>query len=287
MTIYFSEFMPTVLYLRVVGNFFRPSFMDTLLTFLQKKYIKQLDCNLRFLLDKYSIEEIVREIMVWLKVDNLNYFDTTTFARDFYIGSDLTQEEKDNFYNELQRQGFFQQLNNFLYSNVFAVCSWTIYTIGKFSHNDNASLLETAYETNFRLTNPILSYRCLNELSWLSSNKVDQFLEELKLDNSVKSKLILLYYYESDSDNRKFKELLTDKELISFIIPNERMIDKEEEISNRLFAFENYITEIYNTETQIDRQNFENLAKSFFNAFVLDNSVDKEHSEFLKHLSGD
>ena len=260
--------------------------MDTLLTFLQTKYIRKLDCNLRFLLDKFSIEEIVKEIIGWLKVDSLNYFDTTTFARDFYIGSDLTQEEKDSFYNELQRHGFFQQLNNFLYSNVFAVCSWTIYTIGKFSHHDNASFLETAYETNYRLTNPILSYRCLNELSWLSSSKVDQFLEELKLDTSIKSKLILLYYYKSNSDNSIFKELLTDKELISFIIPNERTIDTEEEITNRLFAFENYITEIYNTETQVDRQDLENIARSYFTTFVLDTSLDKEHSEFLKHLSG-
>lgn len=272
---------------RIVGNFFRPFFMDTLLTFLQKEYFRTVDCNLRFLLDKYSIEEIVKEIIGWLNVEKLNYFDTTTFARDFYIGSDWTQAEKDNFYNELQRQEFFPQLNDFLYSNSFAVCSWTIYTIGKFSHNENVSFLETAYETNYRLTNPILSYRCLNELSWLSSNKVDQYLKELKVNNSWKSKLVLLYYYESDSDNTKFKELLTDKELTSFIIPKETTIDTEEEISNRLFAFENYITEIYNTETQVDKQGFENIARSYFTTFLSDTSVDKAHLEFIKHLSGD
>jgi len=246
--------------------------MESLLAFLQKKYIKQLDCNLRFLLDKYSIEEIVKEIVGWLEVEELNYFDTTTFARDFYIGSDLTKEEKDHFYNELQRRGFFQQLNEFLYSKSFSVCSWTIYTIGKFSHNENASFLETAYETNYRLTNPILSYRCLNELSWLNSKKVGQYLEELKLDNSIKSKLIQLYFYESDSDNSKFKELLTDKELISFIIPNEKTIDTEKEISNRLFAFENYITEIYKPEMQVGGQDFEDIARTYFTTFVSDMS---------------
>ena len=115
--------------------------MDTLLTFLQNEYIKKVDCNLRFLLDKYSVEEIVKRIIGWLGNDTLNYFDTTTFARDFYIGSDLNQEEKDSFYNELQRQGFFEHLNSFLYSTSFPVCSWTIYTIGKFSEPENARFL--------------------------------------------------------------------------------------------------------------------------------------------------
>ncbi len=263
--------------------------MDTLLTFLQKKYIKELDCNLRFLLDKYSIEEIVREIIRWLSIDNLNYFDTTTFARDFYIGSDLTQIEKDHFYNELQRQGFFQQLNNFLYSGNYAVCSWTIYTFGKFSNDENSNFLETAFETKYRLTNPILSYRCLNELSWLCSKKVDQYLAGLQIEKSLTAKLILLYYYESDSDNSKFKDFLTDKELVSFIIPNDSTIDTEGEISNRLFAFENFMTEIYNSQTQVDRQNFEKIARKYFSTFenVIDTSVDKDHSAFLKLLCGD
>ncbi len=251
----------------VAGNFLGPLHMESLLTFLQKKYIQRLDCKLHFLLDKYSAEEIVKEIMVWLETDNLNYFDTTTFARDFYIGSDLKQEEKDSFYSELQRQGFFQQLNNFLYSKVFAVCSWTIYTIGKFSHDENASFLETAYETNYRLTNPILSYRCLHELSWLNSKKMGQYLEELKLDNSLQSKLIQLYFYESNSDNSEFKELLTDKERISFVIPNEKTTDTEKEISTRLFAFENYITKIYKQEMQGGRHDFENIARNYFTTF--------------------
>lgn len=132
--------------------------MDDLLFFLQNEYT--FDCKLKFWVDKYSIENIVREIVEWLKIDNLNYFDTTTFARDFYIGSDLSQENKHIFYKELKRQGFFKELNTFLYSNNFSVCSWTIYTIGKFSNNENVDYLETAYETNFSLTNPILSYRC-------------------------------------------------------------------------------------------------------------------------------
>ena len=263
--------------------------MDTLLTFLQKKYIRQLDCNLRFLLDQYSIEELVKDIVGWLKTDSLNYFDTTTFARDFIIGSNLTEQEKRVFYDELVRQGFFKQLEVFLYSKDFSVCSWTIYTIGKFSENENALFLETAYEANYKLTNPILSYRCLSELDWLNSNKFEGYLKELELDNSWTSKLVLFYYWAPRSYSSKFKDLLKDKAFIGSIIPNIDIVDIEGEVSNRLFAFENYITELYNDIIKIEKQDFEKIAKSFFTTYenTTDEQADKDHDEFLKLLRAD
>lgn len=265
--------------------------METLLTFLQKKYINQLDCNLRFLLKKYSIEEIVKEIVGWLKIDKLDYFDITTFARDFYIGSDLTQEEKEHFHDELKRQGFFQQLNDFLYHDDYAVCSWTIYTFGTFSNNENVGFLETAYEKHYRLTNPILSYRCLLELSWLNSNKVDDYLQELELDNSISSILILLYYWEKHSSHCvKFNELLTDKEVRSLVLPYQMFDEKEKDVSIRLFAFENHLSELHNlNRKKMDKNEFESVAKSYFKNFVeeFDIEGEKQHQEFLKRLGED
>jgi hypothetical protein len=103
--------------------------MDKLLRKLEQEYIGKYDCQLRHFLQEYSIEEIVNHIMEWLKIewtenDNLNYAEITTIARDFYIGSNLTEKEKDDYYNELKEQGFFTALDKNLYSDEFGKCSW-------------------------------------------------------------------------------------------------------------------------------------------------------------------
>jgi hypothetical protein len=258
--------------------------MDNLRDFLEQKYFAKLD-------DKYPMGQIASDILNFLNADQKNYFDVTGFAKDFYLSSSLTQVEKKDFYKELKSRDIFKQLNTFLYSDNFSVCSWTIYTIGKFSHNENASFLETAYETNFRLTNPMLSYRCLNELSWLNSKKLDQYLADLEFDNSIASKLILLYYWETSSENSKFNELLTDKELLNFIAPNQTLVDTEEEICDRLFGFENHISELYNSTEKniIDRNKFESVAKTYFKMYFkfVDTQADKDHQDFLKQLGGE
>src|SRR6218665_1012090 len=161
--------------------------MDNLRDFLEQKYFTKLD-------DNYPMGQIASDILNYLNTDQHNYFDVTGFAKDFYLSSSLTQDEKENFYKELKSKNFFKLLSTFLYSDNYAVRSWTIYTIGKFSNKENIGFLETAYETNFSLTNPMLSYRCLSELAWLGSKKVEQYLANLKADNSIISKLILLYY---------------------------------------------------------------------------------------------
>lgn len=243
--------------------------MNRLLTFLQTQYIRKLDCNLQFLLSSYSVEDIVAHITSWLETNKATYFDTTTFARDFYIGSDMTEEEKEHFYNELKKQGFFRKLNEFLYSDNFSISSWTIYTIGKFSNPENAAFLETAYEINYVLNNPILAYRCLGELSWLSSEKVDQYLKDLEADESLPSKLILLYYWAPNNSSPGFKALLQDKELINAIVPDLVVTNNEEIISERLFHFENHIAGLFKSTGNIsmEKKDFENAAKEYFKNF--------------------
>ncbi len=258
--------------------------MDNLRDFLEHKYFDKHD-------EKYPMEQIASDVLKFLNADKKNYFDVTGFAKDFYLASFLTPDEKRYFYKELKSRDFFNQLNTFLYSDNFSVCSWTIYTIGKFSNHENANFLETAYETNFSLRNPILSYRCLNELSWLNSKRLDQYLADLEIDNSIASRLILLYYWETSSDNSEFNGLLTDKELLSFIAPNQNLVDTEEEICDRLSGFENHISELYNSTEKniIDENEFESVAKTYFKTYLkfVDTQLDNDHQDFLKQLGGD
>jgi hypothetical protein len=218
---------------------------------------------------EYTMQQIAKDVIDLLQIDESNYFDITGFAMDFFLSNFETKEEKNNFYEELKKEGFFSQLNVFLYSDNFSICSWTIYVIGKFSNNENAGYLEMAYETNFRSANPMLSYRCLLELDWLSSSKTADYLASLELERSKCAKLILLYFWEPHSDNLKFKELIADKDLLKFIVPSGKLDCTEDEISNRLFAFESYISKIYNSteKSTISIIEFESLANKFFTEF--------------------
>ena len=233
--------------------------MKNLRDSLEKKYLIKTN-------ERHPIEQIASEVLSFFKADKNYYFDVTGFAKDFYLAPFLTQVEKEQFYNELKKGSFFEQLIAYLYTDNFSACSWSIYVIGKFSDTENAKYLEEAYETNFSLTNPILSYRCLLELSWLSSNKTDQYLADLQLDNSITSKLVLLYSWEPDSDSSKLKTLIKDKELINFIDPNRTLVNPEEEVYSRLFAFEMHVTELYNSATEkiITKPDFESIAKNYF-----------------------
>ncbi|MGN7783854.1 hypothetical protein ACTJIJ_04985 [Niabella sp. 22666] len=235
--------------------------MKNLREFLERKYLAQPG-------DNYSMEQIADDILGQLDVNQENYFDVTGFAKDFYLSPSLTQDKKRSFYKELKTKDFFKRLNNRLYADHFSICSWTIYIIGKFSNNENAFFLETAYETNFSLTNPMLSYRCLNELSWLNSKKVSKYLAGLELENSNTSKLILLYYWESVNNSSQFNQLLADKELLGFISPNQLLLN-EEAISDRLLGFENYVSGLYNStgSNKLDKIEFGNIAKNYFGRY--------------------
>jgi hypothetical protein len=91
--------------------------MDNLRDLLEQKYFSNAD-------GKYPLEQIVDDIINLFHADKDNYFDVTGFAKDFYLASFLTQDEKNHFYNGLKTRDFFQYLNTFLYSENFAVCSW-------------------------------------------------------------------------------------------------------------------------------------------------------------------
>lgn len=240
--------------------------MDALLTYLQKDYLRKLDGRLRPLLATYTIEDIAARMVSWIETGAADYYDLTTFARDFYIGSDLSEEEKDRYYSELKEQGFFRQLERFLYSDSLPVASWTIYTIGKFSEPENAGLMERAYETRYAGTNPILSYRCLLELRWLESVKLDRYLEGLRKDNALTARLVLLYYWAPQNGRSEFSALLQDKELLHLLVPPSATAHTEEEVSSRLAPFETYITELYANRGSIamEEQEFLHHAKAFF-----------------------
>ena len=65
--------------------------MDKLLLKLEQEYIGKYDCQLRHILQEYSIEEIVNHIMKWLTIewletDNLNYAEITTIAMNDPLG---------------------------------------------------------------------------------------------------------------------------------------------------------------------------------------------------------
>lgn len=245
--------------------------MDELLVKLEKEYIGKYDCQLRHILQEYSIIEIVNRIINWLTTEwtdenNLNYAEITTIARDFYIGSNLTELEKKDYYKELKEQGFFKVLNSNLYSENFAKCSWTIYTFGKFSNLENAKYLEIAYEKLYEKINPILSYRCLNELNWLGSSKVETYLTKLINDNSIISKLTLLMYWECHCEDDEIDKLLSDKELIKFISPNNEDVSKDEIMFDRLNNFENYIFKIHNenNNSRMTKNEFVEIARTYF-----------------------
>lgn len=242
---------------------------DDLKNFLQKEYVKKFDCRLRFLIDKYTVEAIVKSIVQWLREGNVNYCDATTFARDFYIGSDLTLLEKKRFYRALKKENFFELLETFLYSDIFFVCSWTIYTIGKFSEPENAKLLEIAYETTYKGKNPLLAYRCLSELNWLESAKVEYYLAELEHTNTIAAKLIQLYYYSHRVGcDSKTNALLKNKEFRQLLAPNETAPDytKNKKIIDKLFPFELYLTKLYNNSKNIYINNFDSIVKNYFDS---------------------
>ena len=202
--------------------------MTTLLNFLQEEYILKMDCKLKFLLKQYSYKEIVSEIMVWILEKKAAYVDVTMFARDFYIGSDLTKLQSEKFYKELEWQGFFSLLNNFFYDDDAQTCSWTIYTLGKFSRAENAHFLETAYNTHYKIHNPILAARCLFEMRWLKSVNeealkdldTEAYVKALHEDNSLSAKLILLQFYESTCQEEATDNILKNKDLLEILLPN-------------------------------------------------------------------
>ena len=240
---------------------------NTLLQYLEEDYNLRMDCKLKLLLKQYSNKEIVTEIMSWILEKKTRYIDILNFARDFYIGSDLTEKQAKAYYKELEWQGFFSLLNNYLYDDDAQTCSWTIYTIGKFSNKENTHFLETAYETNFKLHNPLLAARCLFEIRWLGSEKEKGYLEALKSENTLFSKMTLLYFYEPTCNGEASRNMLKDKDLTDVLFPKFSAEEIEAvEIDSYLWAFESIISRYCAAEkiAKLEPFVFENLVKTNF-----------------------
>lgn len=234
--------------------------MNNLLDFIKSEY--EYDCNLKFLIEKYSLIEIVAEIIELIKFENSDLIEIMTFARDFYIGSDLSKDEKENYYSELKKQNFFEELNKHLYSKIISVSSYSIYTFGKFSNSENSKYLEIAYETKFKNENSILSYRCLSELKWLHSKNVKTYIKQLESEKSITSQLTLIYLYEISSNEKKIAEILKDKDFQNFINPDAQKEITTENIYGKLFGFENYFSGI--TTENLKMVDFEKIGKDYF-----------------------
>jgi|688.fasta_scaffold717119_1 hypothetical protein len=234
--------------------------MNDLLNFITLEY--KYDCKLKFLIEKYSLVKIVSEIIELVKIENSDLIEVMTFARDFYIGSDLNEEEKANYYSELNKQNFFQELNKHLYSEKIGISNYAIYTFGKFSNKENSKYLETAYETKFRNENSISSYQCLSELEWLKSVKVKEYKKHLKSEKSLSSKLTLIYLYERWSNEIEIEKILKGKGFQNFINPNSEKIITTESIYQKLWDFENYFYTI-STEN-IKMSDFEKIGRNYF-----------------------
>ncbi len=230
-----------------------------LINFITQEY--KYNCKLNFLIQKYPMEKIASEIVKQIKIENSNLIDVMTFARDFYIGSDLTKTAKNKYYIELKKQKFFEELNKYLYSKKISISSYTIYTFGKFSRKENSKYLETAYLKKFKNENSILSYRALSELEWLKSKKVKKFINELKSEKSFSSKLTLIYLYEVTSNKIEIEKILKDKDFQILINPNSKSIFTSESISKKLFQFENYFFKTQKKNSNLI--NFEKLALKF------------------------
>jgi len=269
--------------------------MDDLYQRLETEYFTSFDSRLRYLLAEYSIADLVDHIIKWLKDLDENdlkadekYRFTLIFARDLFIGSDLSKEEKKKYYQTLKAAGFFQSLNEFLYSNNQGFCSYAIYTIGKFSQPENARYLEEAYEKEYRSVDPSLSYRCLSELSWLGSSQLSKYIDDLKNERNTFSKLTLAMFFRSRSDsNNEYDRLITDPELVNFIAPTKPNASKDE-LESRLANFD---MQAFNSAWSSDRhskpQRLKAAMSKFFNDFVYIKTEDEGHQNLLRAMGVD
>ena len=215
------------------GNLTRPECVTQLLHYISKEYTKRWDCKVRHLLSDFSIDDIVSSIVTWLDQEIMDFYDLTTFARDIYIGSDLTKKEKKDYYQALVNHGFFSRMNKFLYSSNYGICSWTIYTVGKFSHKENAILLEDAYNRHYKNKNPMLCHRCLGELHWLKPGQAEPYLEELQKNPSLTNLLILFYYFDSMSYDPRYKQLIENEMLACAILADSIVKKKRDKIEEK------------------------------------------------------
>ncbi len=218
--------------------------------------------SLSSVLDSFNPEESANGIMELLKSPSPDYIELTTFARDVYFSNQIPKIQKEEYYQCLVDSGFFQELDKCLYAADYTLCSWTIYIIGKFSHHENAILLERAYESSAIQNNPILAYRALSEMRWLGSPKVNAYIKKIGKVNSLISALTLFYYYDCVSEKKSvLKKSLFFKTL--FINQNTPDVNARKQlILFELECFKHFEERDYRTTT---RKEFEEFAQGYLN----------------------
>ncbi|TGK21774.1 hypothetical protein [Leptospira kmetyi] len=151
------------------------------------------DLKLRDTYALYGSAPLAAEITRYIQdASPEGYGHAVTYARDFLIGSDLTKEEKNRFYTDLKEHGFMNVLVKNLNPVNRSKTLSSIYNIGKISESENAQYLEYAYENYYKPSvEPILSYRCLFELSWLGSSKYKDYLADLENSKDMISIFII------------------------------------------------------------------------------------------------
>ena len=246
------------------------------------------ECKLHNFFIMHGSETIVTEICKLLRTnDPIRYNLIITFARDFYIGSDLSNEEKDTYYKTLNRSIFFSILESMLNSEFLTICSSTIYNIGKLSHAENCHLLDDAYRRFYKGNDPVLSYRCLIELQWLECSNNNIYISELinsddLIDNIT---LGLLYSHTGDMALNNTADFLTT-EIQDIIDYKLNMQNKSDFIETWLWSFENVVQGLHSTLNlsrwnRLDFINFIHLYGSGKSALF---SSSQSNIDFYKHI---
>lgn len=250
--------------------------MDALFKHFEEDYFFRLDGKLNYLLDSYTTEELAQHVYKWfreLDTQAPNFAEqhqhVLLYARELFISSDFSRDNKDSYFKALKDIGFFQLLSKSLYSNHAGICSYAIFTFGKFTHPDNSHFLEKAFESRYRTVDPSLSARCLSELSWLGSPKVEQYIQELEQDTSVWSKLILVLHYSIAVHRRtKYEALICNDELIKLIAPYSKSPSRRE-LETRLTQFDITVFPMIETDDINTRSHYSRaMHRKFFEEFT-------------------
>ena len=130
--------------------------------------------------------------------------------------------------------------------------------------NENAHFLEKAYETNYKIHNPILAARCLGELGCLESSNTEGYVNALHAEDSLWSKFILLNHFETTCDDAAIQNLLKINGLQQILLPNN--FETNLDIDPHLWAFERFMFKYFTKKktSKIGVEELENLVKTHF-----------------------
>lgn len=160
---------------------------------------QQLDCKLRFLLDEFSLDEMVQTLTALFSLyDHEAHWQATRFMRDLYLGSDLTDAEAASYIALLKERRIFEFLGSFLYSPNYSVRSATILALGKFSFPEYSPLIEHAAGSFYIYHDPLSYEESLFEIRWLTREIPSVLITKLFEHENVFFPLFANEHFESD-----------------------------------------------------------------------------------------